>query len=63
MVTSDLAKRLPAGRIIRELAPLVGGSGGGKPELAEAGGKDSSMLADAIEKSYSIVEALLRTNG
>jgi len=63
MVTSDLAQRLPAGRIIRELAPLVGGSGGGKPELAEAGGKDSSMLADAIEKSYSIIEALLRTNG
>lgn len=62
MVTSDLAQRLPAGRIIRELAPLVGGSGGGKAELAEAGGKDSSMLADAIEKSYSIVEALLRAS-
>ena len=59
MVTSDLAKRIPAGKIIKEIAALVGGSGGGKPELAEAGGKDSSKLADAIEHSYSIVEALL----
>jgi alanyl-tRNA synthetase len=59
MVSSDLCKRLPAGKIIREIAPLVGGSGGGKPELAEAGGKDSAKLADAILKSYTIVEGLL----
>ncbi len=59
MVTEDLAKRAPAGKIIKEIAPLVGGSGGGKPELAEAGGKDSSRLADAIERTYAIVEALL----
>jgi alanyl-tRNA synthetase len=59
MVTDDLCKRVPAGRIIKEIAPLVGGSGGGKPELAEAGGKDSSRLADAIERTYAIVEALL----
>jgi alanyl-tRNA synthetase len=60
MVTSDLCRRVPAGRIIKEIAPLVGGSGGGKPELAEAGGKDSAGLADAIERSYSILESLLR---
>ncbi len=59
MVTSDLAKRIPAGKIIKEIAALVGGSGGGKPELAEAGGKDSSKLADAIERSYSIIQGLL----
>jgi alanyl-tRNA synthetase len=59
MVTEDVAKRVPAGKIIREIAPVVGGSGGGKPELAEAGGKDSSRLADAIERTYEIVEALL----
>jgi alanyl-tRNA synthetase len=59
MVTDDLSKELPAGKIIKEIAPLVGGSGGGKPELAEAGGKDSSKLADAMEKSYAIVEAML----
>jgi alanyl-tRNA synthetase len=59
MVSSDLAPALPAGKIIKEVAGIVGGSGGGKPELAEAGGKDSSKLADAIERSYSVVERLL----
>jgi len=59
MVTSDICKRISAGQIIKQIAPLVGGAGGGKPELAEAGGKDSSKLADAIEKSYSVVEGLL----
>jgi alanyl-tRNA synthetase len=59
MVSSDLSRRLPAGRIVKEIAPLVGGSGGGKPELAEAGGKDSSRLADAIERSYTVIEGLL----
>jgi alanyl-tRNA synthetase len=61
MVSADLAKRLPAGKIIKEIAPIVGGSGGGKPELAEAGGKDSSRLADAIHGSYAVIEALLRS--
>jgi len=60
MVTEDLCQRISAGKIIREIAPLVGGSGGGKAEMAEAGGKDSAQLADAIERSYSIVESLLR---
>jgi alanyl-tRNA synthetase len=59
MVSSDISSRVPAGKIIKQIAPLVGGSGGGKAELAEAGGKDSSKLADAIERSYSIVEAML----
>jgi len=59
MVTEDIAQLIPAGKIIKEIAPLVGGAGGGKPELAEAGGKDSSKLADAIGGSYSIIERLL----
>ena len=61
MVTSDICKRLPAGQIIKQIAPIVGGAGGGKPELAEAGGKDSSRLADAIKHSYSVVESLMGT--
>ncbi len=60
MVTGDLCRKIPAGRIVKEIAPLVGGAGGGKPELAEAGGKDSSRLADAIQYSYAVVESLLR---
>ena len=62
MVTPDVASRVPAGRIIKEIAAVVGGAGGGKPELAEAGGKDPSKLADAMQKSYSIVEVLLGAN-
>jgi alanyl-tRNA synthetase len=61
MVTSDISKRISAGQIIKQIAPMVGGAGGGKPELAEAGGKDSSKLADAIEHSYSVVEGLLHS--
>jgi alanyl-tRNA synthetase len=59
MVSEDLCRRLPAGKIIKEIAAIVGGTGGGKAELAEAGGKDSAKLADAIERSYSIIESIL----
>ena len=59
MVTSDICKRVPAGQIIKQIAPLVGGAGGGKPELAEAGGKDHSKLAEAIEHSYAVIQNLL----
>jgi alanyl-tRNA synthetase len=59
MVTSDLCLRIPAGQIIKQIAPLVGGAGGGKPELAEAGGKDSSKIADAMEYSYIVIEKML----
>ena len=62
MVTADLSQKVPAGHIIQKIAPLVNGGGGGKPELAEAGGKDSSKLADAIECGYSVVEELLGGN-
>ncbi len=56
MVTEDISRKVPAGQIIKKIAPLVNGGGGGKPELAEAGGKDSAKLADAIEYGYSVVE-------
>ena len=59
MVTRDISQRLPAGKIVREIAALVGGSGGGRAELAEAGGKDPDKLADAIQQSYAVVESML----
>jgi alanyl-tRNA synthetase len=59
MVTRDICGQISAGQIIKEIAPVVGGAGGGKPELAEAGGKDYTKLADAIEYSYSVVDKLL----
>jgi alanyl-tRNA synthetase len=54
-VTKDLVDRYPAGRIIKEIAPIVGGGGGGKPELAQAGGPDPSRLDAALDKVYEVV--------
>ncbi len=58
-VTKDLTSRIQAGKIIQETAKLVGGSGGGRPDLAEAGGKDTSALDSAIAQVYLIVERML----
>jgi alanyl-tRNA synthetase len=54
-VTRDLTKRYHAGEIIKRIAPLVGGGGGGKPDLAQAGGKDPARLREALEAVYQIV--------
>jgi alanyl-tRNA synthetase len=58
-VTKDLTSRLHAGKIAQELAKLVGGSGGGKPDLAEAGGKDTSSIEKAIGHVYPLLDSLL----
>ena len=57
--SSDLMKRVPAGQVIKELAPLVGGRGGGKPDMAEGGGNQPEKLKEALEASYAVVERLL----
>jgi alanyl-tRNA synthetase len=54
MVTRDLVDRFKAGAIIKEAAALVGGSGGGRPDMAMAGGKDPSRLPEALDKVYEI---------
>jgi alanyl-tRNA synthetase len=61
-VTQDLIKRLPAGKIIGPIAKTVGGSGGGRPDMAEAGGKDSSALAAALTSAPEVVRSLLAGN-
>ena len=58
-VTKDLTSRVQAGKIIAEVAKKVGGSGGGRPDMAEAGGKDPSALDSALADSYGVVEKLL----
>jgi alanyl-tRNA synthetase len=58
-VTKDLIPRLHAGKIVQELARQVGGSGGGRPDLAEAGGKDTSAIESAIAQVYPLVERML----
>ncbi|RPJ52124.1 MAG: alanine--tRNA ligase, partial [Acidobacteria bacterium] len=59
MVTADLTARIRADQLIRKIAPLVGGGGGGRPDMAEAGGRDVSKLDEALEQTYSAVADLL----
>jgi alanyl-tRNA synthetase len=58
-VTKDLTSRVQAGKIIAEVAKKVGGSGGGRPDMAEAGGKDPAALDSALNESYDVVARLL----
>ena len=58
-VTKDLTSKVQAGKIIAEVAKKVGGSGGGRPDMAEAGGKDPAALDSALAESYAVVERLL----
>ena len=58
-VTKDLISRVPAGKVIGPVAQRVGGKGGGRPDLAEAGGKDAAALDSALSEAYSVVESLL----
>jgi alanyl-tRNA synthetase len=58
-VTKDLTAKVHAGKLIQALAKQVGGSGGGRPDLAEAGGKDTSALKNALQSVPSLLEALL----
>jgi len=55
-LTKDLAKRFHAGDIIKELATIVGGKGGGRPDIAQAGGDRVERLDDALEMGYKIIE-------
>jgi len=54
-VTKDLTARFPAGKLIQEVAKAVGGGGGGRPDLAQAGGKDPARLDAALELAYAFV--------
>ena len=58
-VTKDLTAKVHAGKLIQALAKQVGGSGGGRPDLAEAGGKDTSALKTALQSVPALLEALL----
>jgi alanyl-tRNA synthetase len=58
-VTKDLTAKVHAGKLIQALAKQVGGSGGGRPDLGEAGGKDTSALKTALQSVPALLEALL----
>ena len=58
-VTKDLTSRVQAGKIVGKVAEKVGGKGGGRPDLAEAGGKDPAALDAALADVYNVVDSLL----
>ena len=58
-VTAELSRKVSAGKVVGAAAKLVGGSGGGKPEIAEAGGKDAALLDAALAAAAEIVGELL----
>jgi alanyl-tRNA synthetase len=59
-VTADLTSRVKAGQIVKEIAPIVGGSGGGRPDFAEAGGKQPERIDEMLAASEGTVTKLLQ---
>jgi len=59
-VTADLAKKAPAGQLVKTLAPIVGGGGGGRPDFAQAGGKDPSKITELLAAAQKQLTELLR---
>ena len=62
-VTKDLIGKVQAGQVVKQIAPIVGGGGGGRPDFAEAGGKDPGKIADLLKESRVVVERMLGTAG
>jgi alanyl-tRNA synthetase len=58
-VTPDLAKKAPAGQLVKTLAPIVGGGGGGRPDFAQAGGKDAGKITELLAAAQKEVTRLL----
>ena len=58
-VTHDLTDRVHAGQLVKTLAPIVGGRGGGRPDFAQAGGRQVERLDDIIQQSRTEVERIL----
>jgi alanyl-tRNA synthetase len=59
-ITKDLVERVKADELIREIAPIIGGGGGGRPDFAQAGGSKPKKLDQALKKSYSILEKIIK---
>lgn len=59
--TKDVVERgIHSGRAVKEVAKIVGGGGGGRPDMAQAGGKDPSKLQEAMDKAYKVIEEQLK---
>jgi alanyl-tRNA synthetase len=58
-VTPDLTKKIAAGQVVKQLAPIVGGGGGGRPDFAEAGGKDASRVGEMLAAARGVIEKMM----
>jgi alanyl-tRNA synthetase len=58
-VSKDLTGRVQAGRMVKELAPIVGGGGGGRPDFAEAGGKNAAKIDELLTSAPQVLKSLL----
>ena len=58
-VSDDLKDRVKAGNVVKEIVPIIGGKGGGRPDMAEGGGPDGDKLNEAIEAGYKVIETFL----
>ena len=58
-VTKDLTGKVHAGKLVGAVAQAIGGKGGGRPDMAEGGGRDVGALAAALENVYAVVEKSL----
>ncbi|MBX3267938.1 MAG: alanine--tRNA ligase [Acidobacteria bacterium] len=57
-VSADLTDKIKAGNIVKEIVPLLGGRGGGRPDMAEGGGPDADKLSEAIDVAYASIEKM-----
>jgi len=55
-VSDDLTKKVQAGNLIKAIAPIVGGGGGGRPTMAQAGGKDARKVGAALDEARSLIQ-------
>ena len=58
-VSNDLTSKVKAGNVIKEIAPIVGGKGGGRPDMAEGGGPETAKLDEAINAAYKVIETFM----
>jgi len=63
MVTNDLTRKIHAGNLIKEVARITGGGGGGRPDMAQAGGTDASKLDEALNKVFDLVHEQMTVTG
>lgn len=58
-VSADVTDKVKAGNVIKEIVPILGGKGGGRPDMAEGGGPEVDKLNDAIDAGYKVIETFL----